>query len=349
MLTRRPYRGRRAGSIENADLRISVLEEGGHIAEILDKASGVNPLWSPRWPSIEPSTYDPSVHRDYGGGPDASLLAGLMGHNLCLDIFGGPSPEEAAAGLPVHGEASVACYELTEHGGGLLMRAELPLAGIRFRRLIVLRGRAVRIQEVVENVSATDRPIGWTEHVTLGPPFLEKGGTEFRSSATRSLVFEGAFGDADYLTSGAPFDWPSAPRRDGGVADLRLVPNTDISSAFTTHLMDRRREPAFFVAFSRAARLAFGYIWKTSDFPWMGVWEENHSRIAAPWNGGELTRGMEFGVSPFPETRRQMIDRGTLFDVPTYRWLPAGSEIAAEYWAITQAADTIPERLAWPT
>ena len=44
------YRGRRAAAIENNDLRVTVLEEGGHIAEILHKASGVNPLWTPGWP-----------------------------------------------------------------------------------------------------------------------------------------------------------------------------------------------------------------------------------------------------------------------------------------------------------
>ena len=61
----------------------------------------------------------------------------------------------------------------------------------------------------------------------------------------------------------------------------------------------------------------------------MGIWEENHSRRLPPWNGDTLTRGMEFGVSPFPETRRQMVDRGSLFDVPTYRWLPAKGRVKA--------------------
>ena len=53
------YRGRRAATIENADLRVTVLQEGGHIAEILDKAAGVNPLWTPPWPTIEPSAFGP--------------------------------------------------------------------------------------------------------------------------------------------------------------------------------------------------------------------------------------------------------------------------------------------------
>ena len=45
------YRGRSAVSIENEEIRVTVLREGGHIAEILHKATGVNPLWTPPWPS----------------------------------------------------------------------------------------------------------------------------------------------------------------------------------------------------------------------------------------------------------------------------------------------------------
>ena len=57
---------------------------------------------------------------------------------------------------------------------------------------------------------------------------------------------------------------------------------------------------------------------------------------------------MEFGVSPFPETRRQMVDRGSLFETPTYRWLPARGRAEAEYWALTSGADRVPETLDWP-
>src|SRR5688572_31270058 len=57
------YRGRRASTIENDNLRVTMLEEGGHIAEIFDKASGMNPLWTPPWPSTEPSVFR-KLHRD---------------------------------------------------------------------------------------------------------------------------------------------------------------------------------------------------------------------------------------------------------------------------------------------
>jgi hypothetical protein len=343
------YRGRRAATIENRHLRVTVLEEGGHIAEIFHKAAGVNPLWTPPWSSIEPSAYDAANDRVYGGGVDASLLAGIMGHNLCLDIFGGPSPEEAAAGLPVHGEASLVRYDVGRVGEHeLVTRAMLPLAQIEVDRRVALLDEGVRIRERVRNLSGTDRPIGWTQHVTLGPPFLERGATEFCASASRSKVIEDRFGTADYLRTGAEFDWPVAPRQDGGTADLRRYTDAAVSSAYTAHLMDPSREDAFFVAFTPRLRFAFGYTWRRADFPWMGIWEENHSRAQAPWNGETLTRGMEFGVSPFPEPRRAMIDRSRMFDTPTFRWIPARSAVEVEYFALAGRAASVPETLRAP-
>ena len=342
------FRGRRAASIENSSLRLTVVEGGGHIAEVLDKASGISPLWIPPWPSMEPAAFDPQTDTAYGSTAEARLLAGIMGHNLCLDIFGGPSPEEEAAGLHPHGEASVAQYDVEASATHLTMRAVLAEASLQVERSIELQDRAVRIVESVENLAATDRPVGWTEHVTLGPPFLERGSTQFRASATRSKVIEAEFGSADYLATGSEFDWPLAPRRGGGTADLRVFTSAEVSGAYTAHLMNPAELTAWFVAFNPRLQLAFGYIWKQADFPWMGIWEENHSRSAPPWNGQTITRGMEFGVSPFPESRRAMVDRGRMFGVPTYRWVPARTRIAVEYWLVVPQVSEVPERLEWP-
>jgi hypothetical protein len=342
------YRGRRAASIENDVLRVTVLEEGGHIAEITDRASGVNPLWTPHWPSIEPSRYDARGDTVYGGGADASLLAGIMGHNLCLDIFGGPSAEEAAAGLPVHGETSTAHFKITtsradRSAPSLTMTAVLAAAQLRSVRRITLEQRVVRIRESVENMAATDRPVGWTQHVTMGPPFVARGETALRLTADRSIVYPGTFGPADYLRAGAEFRWPHAPHVDGGTVDLRLCTTAPSSSAYTAHRMDPDRDRAFFIAHAPATGMAFGYQWERRDFPWAGIWEENHARTAAPWDGRTLTWAVEFGASPFPESRREMIERGRLLDTPCFRWLPARSSTEVEYCAFLAPAAAIPE------
>ena len=342
------FRGRRAATIENRELRLTVLEGGGHIAEVFHKAAGVSPLWIPPWPSIEPGEYVPSADTTYGAGVESQLLAGIMGHNLCLDIFGGPSSEEFAAGLQPHGEASIVRYDTAASANEISATALLAEAQLRVERVLQLSGDLVLIRETVENLAATDRPVGWTQHVTLGPPFLEHGTTEFRASATRSKVLESPFGAADYLATAATFDWPHAPRADGGVEDLRKFNSSTCSGAYTAHLMDPAVADAYFVAFSPTHRLSFGYVWARQDFPWMGIWEENRSRSHSPWNGRTVTRGMEFGVSPFPESRRAMIERGRLFDVPGYKWIPAKTRIEVEYAIVCRQADRIPERLTRP-
>jgi hypothetical protein len=330
------YNGRRAVSIENSDLHLTVLPGGGHIAGIVDKSTGVNPLWTPPWTSVEPT-----------GAGEARLLSGIMGHNLCLDIFGGPSREEEAAGVTPHGEGSVIAFDVRAAGHKLTATADMPLAQIRFERHIELRGSVILIRESAESLAAFDRPIGWTQHVTLGPPFLEKGKTQFRSSATKSKVFESEFGTDDYLKAGAEFEWPLAPGKDGTYKDLRVMNLAAVSSAYTAHLMDKMNPHAFFTAWSPTTKVSFGYVWKRSDFPWLGIWEENHSRQSAPWNGKTLTRGMEFGASPFPESRRESVDRGHLFGTPTYRWLPARAKVEVEYRAILQRTEEPLESLAF--
>lgn len=342
------YRGRRAHQVASGDIRLTMLVEGGHIAEVCDLSSGVNPLWTPPWPTREPSTYDPAKHPEYGLNAESRLLSGIMGHNLCLDLFGGPSREEEAAGIGVHGESSVALYSINSSERGLTASAELPLAGLRVTRRIEIQGRVARIEETVENRGATDRPIAWTQHVTLGPPFLKRGSTQFEVTATRSKTIESDFTEGKGRHAiGVEFDWPLVPTLDGGSLDLRTIPDVAVSGAYTAHLMDPVRDDAWFCAWSPQDSAAFGYVWHRSDFPWLGIWEENHSRLTPPWNGATLTRGMEFGVSPMPESRRQMIDRGSLFGVPGYRWLPAKTKASATYAIFLKPARSMPATVEW--
>lgn len=329
------FHSRRAAQIEDESIRLTVTAEGGHIAEILHKRSGVNPLWVPPWPSIEPFTWSSEKHPEYGADAESKLLSGIMGHNLCLDLFGAPSPEEAAAGMTVHGEASILPYQISFSDRELTAACFLPAAQLQFERRIRLDGTRVLITETVENMAMLDRPIAWTQHVTLGPPFLEKGVTQFRAPGTRTRPL-----GADH-----DFEWPLKPNAGGGTEDMRVLTNAPASGGFDTVLMDPRRDHAFFFAYSPKAKVLFGYVWKRADFPWLGIWEENYSREHPPWNRRTLTRGMEFGASPVPESRRKMIDRRSMFGVPGYRWLPARTKARVDYWAFIASTDSIPERL----
>ena len=130
---------------------------------------------------------------------------GIMGHNLCLDTFGPPSIEEAEAGLTTHGESSIVRYEIERGSEHLKMSAQLPLAGLSFQRNLALDGEIVVFNESVYNLGATDRPIAWTQHVTLGPSFLTAKPI-FPCRKIQYLRNE-AF-DEGVMASASDFTWP---------------------------------------------------------------------------------------------------------------------------------------------
>ncbi|MGI4854482.1 MAG: hypothetical protein ACRYF4_10620 [Janthinobacterium lividum] len=348
-MPRTTYKGRRAVSLENEHLRVTVVEEGGHIAEIFHKAAGINPLWTPQWDSVEPSEFGPADERTFGTGVEAKLLCGILGHNLCLDLFGGPSEAEFAAGMTAHGEGSVLRYELEEQGETLTCRLHMPLAQLNFERTITLQGEGVLICETVSNLTAFERPLAWTQHVTLGRPFLNPKTTEFRMTGDRAATIAGELGAPGYLASDKKFAWPHVPLADGsGTLDARrMKPDAPASSYIAVRMVPEGKSSSW-TAWSPEYRLAISYVWTRSDFPWLGLWEENCARSFSPWNGTEIARGLEFGTSSFPESRRAMIERNRLLDTPTYRWLPALGTLRVEYWIRTAVVDAIPEVVSLP-
>jgi len=343
------FKGRRSVTIGTDELRLTLTEEGGQVAELLHRKSGISPLYVPEWRSIEPSEYSAELDPDYGSNSESRLVAGLLGHSLCLDIFGAPSPEEAAAGIPVHGEASIAQYSLESTENSLFMHASLPRAQMRFgRRIALAEDGLVLFNESVVNEADVDHPIGWTQHVTLGAPFLEGGLTHFLASARESKVSGQSFNNGLGMQKpDAVFDWPLCPRKDGRVDDLRTFTTETVSGGFTAHKMDPTLPHAFFVAWSERFNLAFGYVWQREDFPWLSRWEENHLRPWAPWNSKALALGMEFGVSPMVESRREMVERGRMFDTPTFRWIPARTEVSARYCAFLRETKQMPRNVRW--
>lgn len=332
---RATFHNRKAFQIENDLIRVTVTEESGHIAEILNKATGVNPLWIPPWTSIEPSAWSEAKYPEYGSGPEAHLLSAIMGHNLCLYLFGGPSPEEAAAGVRIHGEAGLVGWDFEPTQTGLISRCVLPLSRLAFEREISLDGHKVNFRETVENLEAFDRPMAWTQHVTLGTPFLDRGKTEFYANGGLA----GALPDEKSQKGGFVLDKVGA----GLQETLSSAPS---SAGFRSFLMDKKQSTSHFIAWSPALETAIAYVWKRSDFPWIGVWDENCYRESKPWSGRTLSRGLEFSASPFPETRRTMIERGRLLDTPAFAWIPAKGKLTADYYATIIKTKSMPASVA---
>jgi hypothetical protein len=317
---------------------ISVLEGGGHICELnLNACSGVNPLWRPPWVTIDPFEYKTTKHgRKYGPPPDGKLLSGIAGHSLSFDHFGPPSPEETAAGLTTHGEAPALKWDIQKQIQRPKPRLQYGLtlteAQISFRRTLTLDPvhPVIYCEEEAVNLSCFDRPISWNEHVTFGPPFLEAETTWFDMPATRAKVCSSSYSPRFSLQADAEFRWPKAPTRDGKRMNLRTKP-AERFGHYSAQLLNPELEIGFIAACNPRLKLLVIYAFRRTDFPWVGNWEERHSRTSAPWNGTTFCRGLEFSTTPFAIPRRETIAQGPLFGECTYRWLPAKSKAQVRF------------------
>jgi len=322
-MTQSTYEGLPSLVLSNGRIELTILKHGGAMTSIvmLDDASKLNPLWNPIRLAREtgaPSSFGPSI-----------------GHFVCVDGFGATSSEEKAAGLPFHGEAYDKPWDMrfsAKEGSTttVTFAVKLPLVQEQFTRTVrmVDGENVVYVESHLESETAFDRPVCWAEHATIGAPFLEPGVTLVDMSAHRARTRPhdpGEAGELHYrLASGKDFTWPMAPALNGGKLDMRISPKTGGVTAHTTCQMDPSRRLVFVTALNPDKRRLLGYVFRREDFPWLQSWE------FYPANGA-WARGLEFSTQPFDVPRRETIQMNSLFETPTYRWLPAKTTIEARF------------------
>jgi hypothetical protein len=324
------FHNRKAWRMENDKLRVTVLPGGGHIGELTLKGGReVNPLWVPPWPSIEPGVYNRERHAAaYGADSEAATLASIMGHNVCFDYFGAPSATEFKAGLSYHGEVSTLEWKrVSAAAGELTYRADLPQSRTSLTRTLRLRGQVLHFEETAENPTSYDKPFGWIQHVTFGPPFLDAKATAFDASGTRGQQRRGGKTE--------DFQWPEASDK-----DFRRFSPAERSEAMAFVLLDPQRDVQFISALNMDYQQLVVYVFRRSDFPWLAVWEQNRSQMGPPWKGETRTRGMEFGNTRVGGTLRAYLRMPMLWDTPTFGWLDAKGKHTAKFLA---AVVTIPK------
>ena len=260
-----------------------------------------------------------------------------LGHFVCVDGFGPVSKEEQAAGLPGHGEAHRVPWDVLssdKQNGTLTVEfaAALPIVHENFRRKITMVDgeNVVYIDSELESLLGFDRPINWGEHATIGGPFLEQGKTVTDMASTRAMTrsYESeAVDPPDHheLADFKEFTWPMAPTVSGAPTDVRIAPKVAPLMDQTTSLMDKSRRLVYVTALHPGKQALLGYVFRREEYPWTQMWD------FYPGGGRRSQRGMEFAVQPFDLPRRDVIQTNSMFDTPTYRWLPANSKISSSF------------------
>ena len=310
--------------LSNGALELTVLSKGSTFASVVlaDDPEKLSPLWNPM-----------RMAREVG---EKNIFDSALGHFICVDGFGPVSPEEEAAGLPGHGEAHEAAFEVKFYGKEarnttLTLETRLPITQERFARTVrMVEGEdVIYVQSELESLLGFDRPVFWAEHATIGSPFLEPGVTVVDMSARRAqtrpyTVSEKEVGLPHRLPSGKDFTWPEAPGMHARKIDVRAAPAEPNSGDHTTCLMDASRKLVFVTALHPGKRLMLGYLFKPQEYPWTQNWEYYPKTK-------KLARGMEFSTQPYDVPRREVVQLNSMFGAPVYRWLPAKTKIESRF------------------
>lgn len=318
------FENRPALALENDKLELLIFPKGGAFASLTLKGDSekLNAMWNP------------AAGARAAGQP--ARFGDSTGHFLCVDGFGPTSREEAAAGFSGHGEAHRLPWEQLSagrsgNGSQVTFRVTLPIVQeVLTRKVSLLDGESViAVDSELESLLAFDRPVNWAEHATIGSPFLSPEVTVVDASVGRCQTRPretptGRRPDGNRLVGAQEFTYPNAPLKAGGTTNLRSVPAQPNSMDHTGCAFDPARQHVFVTAIRKDKRLVFGYLLRREEYPWLQEW----MNYTHPQN---LARGLEFGTQPYDLPRRTIIDMGKLFDVPTYRWLPAKSKISTRF------------------
>jgi hypothetical protein len=320
-LRKATFEERPALILSNDKLALTILTTGGSLASLVlnDDPDKLSPFWNPV-----------RMAREAGETPSSGPA---MGHFVCVDGFGPVSTEEKDAGLPGHGEAHTVPWKVKFSGrvaniATVAFQAELPIVHESFTRTFrLLDGEnVIYVQSELQNNLGFDRPVNWAEHATIGSPFLEPENTVVDLSGQRGKTLKHPPKQPLplRLASFQDFEWPLAPDANGEKIDLRSVPAHPNSLDHITCLLDPSRPMAWVTAINTAKQLVIGYVFRREEYPWLQDWEFYPANL-------KMARGMEFSTQPFDVPRRVAIGTHSLFDAPTYRWLPAKSKIETRF------------------
>jgi len=303
--------------LSNDKIELTVLTNGGALANLIlrDDAEKLSPFWNPSG-TLEK--------------PGVSIQARLWAFRLRGRLRPRFARRERSGTLRAwRGAYSRLDTKSARKEGAaavLTQTVKLPiLQEIFTRTLRMVDGETVvYVESELESLLGFDRPVNWGEHATIGSPFLEAAVTVVDMPAARAQTRRDTFALPGRLARGEDFTWPMAPLADGRKVDVRAAPPTGDTIDHTTCLMDPSRKLVYVTALNPSKRLILGYVFRREDYPWVQSWENYPA-------DKRMARGLEFATQPYDVPRRQTVETHTMFDTPTYRWLPAKSKIESRY------------------
>jgi hypothetical protein len=296
---------------EGTKIKLEIQTEGSAITHFSLKKNPVNPFtWTVDKSQMPKPNQDGPVFR---------------GHFLSMGRWGAASEAEQKAGIPHNGEVNTLTWKVTApvHEENLNLVAESECLEVKdqmkvSRKITVPKtGTSFLMSETVENLAFTDRIYNFTQHPTIGEPFLDPS-TLIDCNA--SLGFDQR---TDFHTlEKSAFTFPEGHLTDG-YADLRTV-NED-RGYVTTHIFPDTCQIGWVTATSPSHKLLLGYIFRTKEYPWLNLWHWKKDRKPH-------AHGLEFGTTGLGQPYKLLVDNCvTFFGRKSYDWIETGERVTKKY------------------
>ena len=287
--------GYRTLALENASVRVEVLaDKGSDIVSFLHKPSDTDFMWH-RAGGLRAAPLE-SVPR----GTDEFVFVDLYegGWQECFPN-GGQSVVYKGAVLPFHGELLAAPFavevlEDTPEVVSVRLSAETMRTPFRLEKTLTLRADrpVLEIDERLSNLADEAMDVMWGHHPAVGPPFLDDS-CRIDLPPCRGTTDRSAPWPSSELAFQVPFDWPLAPRQDGGRRDLSLVLGMDSRTADWVRFSGFAE--GWYGITSGRRRVGFGLRWDASLFPHLWFWHVFGGMPGYPWYG----RNYNFALEPW--------------------------------------------------
>ena len=296
---------------EGTRAKLEIQTAGSAITHFSLKKNNINPF---TW-TLQPD----QMPKPNAGSPV------FRGHFLCMGRWGAASEAEQKAGIPHNGEINTLNWKVLKKPivEGELIVAESECQEIKeqmkVNRRIELQkdGQSFLMTETATNTANLDRVYNFTQHPTIGEPFLSPS-TVIDCNAGKGFDQRTEFSNLEK----SAFVFPEGRLVDG-FADLRTV--NDERGYVTTHIFPDTCKIGWVTATNPELRLVLGYIFLTKEYPWINLWHWKKDRKP-------FAHGLEFGTTGLGQPYKFLIDNCvTFFGRKSYEWIETGQSITKKY------------------
>jgi len=153
------------------------------------------------------------------------------------------------------------------------------------------------------------------QHPSIAPPFLDET-TVVDANARQGFMQSSPLPNPERPA----ILWPHA-LKDGRTVNLRHLTN-EAAPEVASFTIDG--EYGWVTASTASKGLLIGYIWKTSDYPWLNIWRN-------VINGKPAARGLEFGTTGLHQPVGILVAKGKIFGRSIYAYIDAGQTVTRSY------------------